>query len=152
MLSARMDDLRKEKRRGRSDGDSRVADEARAPMRDHGIGKKLQICIVGKRDGLRLRRVVGIHRVDLGCRLRGDVRLRAGAERDVESKPVSLQQAAGGRDQEHAGQVRHLLVAIQRALRHVGRTALEVRQDRAAPRRSKPRRRKPVLPTVPLFI
>ena len=64
------------------------------PMRDHGIGKKLQIRIVGKRDGLRLRRVVGVHRVDLGCRLRCNVGLSARAEHDVEREPVSLQQAA----------------------------------------------------------
>ena len=70
--------------------------------------------------------------MDLGCRLRGDVRLRARTERDVESEPVSLQQAARGGDQEHVGQVRHFLVAIQRALRHVRRAAFKVRQDRLA--------------------
>ena len=90
MLSARLDDLRIEERCRRSDGNSCIADEPRAPMRDHGIGKKLDVCSVGEREGLRLRRVVGIHRVDLGCRLRGHVRLSARTERDVESEPVSL--------------------------------------------------------------
>ena len=54
MFSARLDDLRIEKRRGRSDGDPCITDEPSAPMRDHGIGKKLQICIVGKREVLRV--------------------------------------------------------------------------------------------------
>jgi hypothetical protein len=46
-----------------------------------------------KRDALCLCRVVGIHGVYLGCRLRGDVRLRARTKRDVERKPITLQQA-----------------------------------------------------------
>src|SRR5262249_37354084 len=58
--------------------------------------------------------------------------LGAGAERDVESKPVSLQEAACGGDQEYASHVRHFLIGIERTLHHVRRTAIEVRQDRVA--------------------
>jgi hypothetical protein len=92
MFAAGLNDLRKEQRGRWSDRDLRVADEPRLPMRDHGIGKEFQVGIVGERDALCLCRVVGIHGVYLGCRLRGDVRLRARTKRDVERKPITLQQ------------------------------------------------------------
>ena len=101
-------------------------------MRDHGFGKKLQVCVIGKRNTLALRRIIGVHRMDLGCRLGGEVRLRTRTKGDVQCEPVSLQQAARGGDQEHVGQAWHLFVAMQRALHHVGRTAFQVCQDRVA--------------------
>ena len=55
------------------------------------------------------------------------------AERDVEREPISLEDASCGGDQEHVSKIRHRLVAIQRALRHVGRAPIEVCQDGPAP-------------------
>ena len=89
-------------------------------MRDDRIGQKLQVGFVRKRDGLGLRRIVGIHRVNLGGRLRGDMRLCARTERHVEGESISLQQTSRGGDQEHGRQVWHRLVAIERTLHHVG--------------------------------
>src|SRR5262249_36624023 len=109
--------------------DLRVADEPRLPMRDHGIGKEFQVGIVGERDELCLCRVIGVHGVNLGRRLRGDVRLRARTKRDIERKTVALQQASGRGDQEHAGETRHFRIAIQRALNHIWCAALQVLQD-----------------------
>src|ERR1700687_712834 len=60
------------------------------------------------------------------------MRLRARTKRDVQSEPVSLQQAARGGDQENVGQTWHLFVAMQRALRHIGRAAFQGCQDRFA--------------------
>ena len=57
--------------------DPRVAREPRLAVRDQRIGQELEVGAVAERDGLRLQRVVGVHRVDLGRRLRGDVRPRA---------------------------------------------------------------------------
>ena len=93
----------------RSDGDLCVADKPCVPVRDHGVGKELQVRVIGKRNSLALRRIIGVHRMDLGCRLRGDVRLRARTKGDVQSEPVSLQQAARGGDQEHVGQAWHFV-------------------------------------------
>ena len=55
---------------------------------------------------------------------------RARAEHDFECEPVSLQQAAGGGNHEYASQLRHRLVAVECALRHVRGATIEVRQDR----------------------
>src|SRR5258705_8317355 len=132
VLSARLNNFREEQCGGRRDGDLCVADKPRVPVRDHGIGKKLQVCVIGKRNSLALRRIIGVHRMDLGCRLGGEVHLRARTKGDVQSEPVSLQQAARGSDQEHVGKTRHLFVAMQRALHHVGSASLQVCQDRFA--------------------
>src|SRR5437660_8881030 len=70
--------------------------------------------------------------MDLGGGLGGEVSLRAWTKGDVQSEPVSLQQAARGGDQEHVGQTWHLFVAMQRALHHVGNAAFQVCQDRFA--------------------
>lgn len=64
------------------------------PVRDHGIGQKFQVRVIGKRNGLALSRAIGVRRINLGCRLGGDVRLCARTKSNVQSKPVSLQQAA----------------------------------------------------------
>src|SRR5262245_61140856 len=52
-------------------------------------------------------------------------------ERDFDREPVALQHAAGRGDHEEPCEVRQRRVRVQRALRQVRRTAIEVRKDGA---------------------
>ncbi len=131
MLASGQHDLRAQQRRRRRDGDRRAAVEACLPVRQQRIGKELEIRAVAEREGLRLCRVVGVHRVHLGRRLGRDVRARTGRERDFERHAIALQHAASSGDHEQPRHVRQRLVAMQRALREVGRARFQVGQDRA---------------------
>ncbi len=130
--ATRLHDLGAEHRRGRVDGDPGLAREPRLAVRDQRIGEVLEIRALAELEGLRLLRVVGVHRVDLGRRLRGDVRSRARSERHVERQPIALQHAARRGDHEQPRHVRERVVAMQRALRKAGRARLEIGQDRAS--------------------
>ncbi len=103
-------------------------------MRNQRIGQELEIGAVVERERLRLRRVVGVHRVDLGRRLGGDVRARARPERHVERQPVALQHAARRGDHEHPRHVGQRVVAVQRALREVRRARCRDRPGSCARR------------------
>ena len=52
MLSTGLENFGIEERCRRRNGDLRIADEPRAPMRDNGFGKKFQIGILRQREGL----------------------------------------------------------------------------------------------------
>src|SRR4051812_26311485 len=56
---------------------------------------------------------------------------RALLQSDVERHPVTLQQAACRRDQEHMGEIGHGLVAVECALRPIRNAIVEVGQDGA---------------------
>src|SRR5262249_24122643 len=130
MLAAGLNDLRIEERGARRDRNLRNAGEPRAPVRNQRTGKKLQVSAVRERKILRLYGVVGITGVNLGCRLRWQMRLRGGSKRDFEGEPISLQHAGRRGDHKPPRQLRHSLVAVQHALGHVRYTAIEVGQNR----------------------
>jgi len=52
---------------------------------------------------------------------------RARPERDLECKAIALQETAGRGYHEYMSKPRHTVVAVERALGHVRRTAIEVR-------------------------
>ena len=132
VLASRLHDLGTEHRGGRVDDDPGVVGEPRLAVRDQRIGKELEVGALAQRERLGLVRVVGVHRVDLGRRLRGDVRPRARSERHVQRQAIALQHAAAGRDHEQPRHVRERVVAMQRALREKRRARLEIGQDRAS--------------------
>src|ERR1700750_258976 len=107
MFTAGLDNLREQQRGRWSDRDLGVADKPRLPMWDQGLWKKLQVGIIGERDDMCLCCIVGIHSMDLCCRLCGNVGFRAWTKRDVQRKAIALQQASGGGDQEHTGEAWH---------------------------------------------
>ncbi len=131
VLAPRLHDLPVEQRGGRRDRDPGGGEESRAPVRDQRLRQELEVGSVGERDGLRLRRMVGVHAVDLGRGLCRDVRPRLRPERDLEGEAVPLQDAPRRGDHEDPGQVGQRLVGIKGALDRIRCTTIEVRQDRA---------------------
>ena len=100
-------------------------------MRDERIGHVLQIASFLHDNVLQLRGVVGIHHMNLGRRLRGDVGLRVLADLDLQRHPVALQHATRCRDDEYAGHLRHGLVPVQRALDKERHTPIHKRHHAA---------------------
>ena len=131
VFAPRLNDFRIEQRSAGGDHDPGIGGKARAAMRNDRIGQKLQIGIFLKREKLRLHCVVDVHRVDLGRRLRGEVRSRIRSERDFQSQAITLQHATGRVDHEQPGHVRERLVAMQCALREIRGTRVEIGEDRA---------------------
>src|SRR5262245_40263670 len=101
VLPARLDDLRPEDRGAWGEDDLRVADKPGSPVRNDGIRQELQIGAVTHGYGLRLHGIVRVHHVNLAGRLGGDVRLCAGAERNLQGEAVSLNDTPGGGYQKH---------------------------------------------------
>jgi hypothetical protein len=56
--------------------------------------QELEVGVVGQRELLRLSGEVRVHLVDLGCRLRRDLRHGAGTGGDGDLEPVALEHAA----------------------------------------------------------
>ncbi len=111
--------------------DARLAVEARMPMRDDRVRQELEITLVACPDRLYLSGVVCVHRMDLRGRLSGYVRLRSVTEVHVQRQTVPLQHAPRRRDDEHARQLRHAFVPVQRPLHQVRHATVQPRQDAA---------------------
>src|SRR4029079_6032429 len=79
---------------------------------------------------LRLRRIVGIHRVNFGRGLAGHMRVCARSERNLARKAGALQKTPGCGDHEYMSEARHAVIAIERALGHIRRATVKVREDR----------------------
>ena len=127
----RQHDFGVEQAPGFRDGKPGLAEEARSTVRDERIGHVLQIASFLHDNVLQLRGVVGIHHMNLGRRLRGDMGLRVFADLDLQRHPVALQHATRCRDDEYAGHLRHGLVPVQRALDKERHTPIHKRHHAA---------------------
>src|SRR5215470_9260453 len=130
MLSPRLNDLRKQQCCRTRNTDPCIAEVASAPVRNQRVRKQFQIGLLAKRYRLRLRCIIGIHRVNLGRRLRGHVSLRARPQSDLERKTVALQETTSCGDREYMRKPGNAVITVERTLGHVWRAAVEIGEDR----------------------